>query len=227
MNRVAIMQPTYLPWCGYFGLIKTVDTFVFLDTVQFSKRSWQQRNQIKTPNGPIWLTIPTINKGKRDQLIKDTFINKDEKFASKHLKSIINNYSKAKFFDSESEPIFEIINSNYELIADLNISLITLICKQLNINTKFIRSSSIKCSLKKDELLAFICQEINATEYISPPGSKNYLESSVAFERINLPIKYFEFNHPIYNQLWGEFLPNMSIVDFLFNCGKNTKDLLI
>ena len=88
MTDVAIMQPTYLPWSGYFGLIESVDIFVILDNVQFEKRSWQQRNQIKTPNGSIWLTVPIFSKGKRDQTIQNTKINRDDEFSRRHKKSI-------------------------------------------------------------------------------------------------------------------------------------------
>tara|TARA_Y100001978_G_scaffold200321_1_gene216367 strand:- start:724 stop:1413 length:690 start_codon:yes stop_codon:yes gene_type:complete len=226
MKRVAIMQPTYLPWHGYFELISSVETFVFLDSVQFSKRSWQQRNLIKTPQGLAWLTVPVLSKGKRTQLIKDTLINKESNFITKHIKCIEKNYAKASFYESESKILFENMNSEYDNISDLNINLIMHISSRLNIKTNFIRSSSLDHIGTKSDLLASICSILGASEYISTPGSKIYLEESESFKNINLPIKYFEYSKPIYKQLWGDFLPNLSIIDMLFNCGDETNLLI-
>lgn len=226
MNRVAIMQPTYLPWYGYFELINRVDTFVFLDSVQFAKRSWQQRNSIKTANGSMWLTVPILSKGKKDQLIKDTLIDKDSKFISKHIKSIEINYANASFFGSEAKLLFDILRSDYKYISDLNIDLITNLCERLKIKTNFIRSSTLKHYGSKADLLASICSIVEASEYISPPGSRNYLELSNSFMKINLPVKYFEYSQPIYNQLWGDFLSNLSITDMLLNCGDETIEII-
>lgn len=226
MNRVAIMQPTYLPWHGYFELINSVETFVFLDSVQFSKRSWQQRNLIKTPQGLSWLTVPVITKGKRSQLIADTLIDKESNFIVKHIKTIEKNYARASFFENESKLLFESMSSNYENISDLNINLILNICSRLNIRTNFIKSSTLNHSGIKSDLLASICTILGASEYISTPGSKVYLEESDSFKKINLPIRYFEYSKPIYKQLWGNFLPNLSIVDMLLNCGDQTNLLI-
>jgi len=216
------MQPTYLPWIGYFSLIKHVDTFVFLDSVQFTRRSWQQRNQIKTITGSKWLTVPIFSKGKRKQLIKDTIINDESDFCKEHIKTIKFNYCKANYFESESKFLFNILRSHSNYIADLNIEIINYLCERLKIKTNFIRSRDLDCKGSKADLLASICSILDATEYISPPGSKDYLEVSDAFKDIDTNVNYFEYKHPIYEQLWGDFLPYMSIVDLLFNCGDNS-----
>ena len=101
--KVAIMQSTYLPWVGYFALMKSVDVFIILDSVQFSKRSWQQRNQIKTESGAKWLTVPVISKGKKDQLIADVKIDYSSKFPESHINMIEQNYRKSPFFGDFSE----------------------------------------------------------------------------------------------------------------------------
>jgi len=226
MNKVAIMQPTYLPWSGYFGLINSVDTFVFLDSVQFAKRSWQQRNQIKSQNGPQWLTVPVLTKGKRDQLIMDAIINNEDNFRNKHIKSIESNYSKSNFFKTEAKPLFEKIKCNYKTLSLQNMELINYLCERLSIKTTLLKSSDLNYFGSKSDLLASICLEVNASEYISPPGSKIYLDFSNAFSKINIPVRYFEYSHPVYNQLWGEFIPNMSIIDMLFNCGDESINLI-
>ena len=126
MTSVAIMQPTYLPWHGYFALMSVVDIFVLLDDVQFNKRSWQQRNRIKTQNGTSYLTVPVFTKDKRDQLISEVLINRDIDFVNKHLKSIQHNYSKAKYFDFYFRKISEIYRKKHLYLSKLNIDFILL-----------------------------------------------------------------------------------------------------
>jgi len=225
MTRVAIMQPTYLPWCGYFGLMQYVDIFVFLDTVQFSRRSWQQRNQIKTANGPQLLTVPVI-KGKRNQRIIDVEIDHKSNYSHSHRRSIELNYRKALHYEEFSTELLRAIERSSKLLVDLNISLILQMKALLGIDAEILRSSQLSGQGKKAELLASLCQQVGATEYISPPGSREYLEASEAFENISVPVHYFQFEHPEYAQMYGEFLPYMSCVDMLFNCGPDSMSLI-
>ncbi len=226
MKSVAIMQPTYLPWSGYFGLLESVDTFVILDNVQFAKRSWQQRNKIKTPNGSRWLTVPIESKGKRDQVIEKTIINSEKDFSSQHKKSIEVNYAKSRFFKNEYKQIFKLINPGKKFLAELNLDLIEYFCYRLSIKTKIIKASQINCSGAKANLLFSICNTLGAQTYISPPGSKEYLKEGSLFDSSNIKVNYFNFNHPKYEQLWGEFLPYMSLIDMIFNCGDESIELI-
>ena len=219
MLKVAIMQPTYLPWLGYFALMHSVDKFVLLDTVQFSRRSWQQRNQIKTANGELMLTIPVISKGKRDQLIRDTKIDMERDFIENHIKAIIFNYKKAKYFKSYSDQIFDIMLLKHESLFLLTSELINLFKGFLSINTELIFASQFENVGVKDELLANLSGQVGASKFISPPGSKNYIENSKFFDGKNISIDYLKFTHPSYCQLYEPFLPNMSIIDLIFNCG--------
>ena len=224
--RVAIMQPTYLPWSGYFGLFNYVDFFVFLDSVQFERRSWQQRNKIKSSSGSFFLSIPVISKGLREQKIKDIKIDKELKFFEKHIKSITQNYKRTLYFEEYSNEIFHKILNNNGNLCDLNIQLILTINNFLGIKTETCRSSQLKITGKKGHLLASICTELGATEYISPPGSKEYLDQTDIFEKNNIPIKYFQFNHPVYTQQYNGFESNLSIIDLLMNCGDESLDIL-
>jgi len=216
--RIAIMQPTYLPWCGYFGLMHSVDLFIFLDSVQFERRGWQQRNKIKTPNGFQWLTVPVISKGKRAQLIRDVQIDNSSSFSVKHLKAIELNYKKAANFNVVFPEIRMMLEVPSEKLAELSISLILHLKQLLGIETPVIRSSELKVDGAKTELLASLCLQVGATEYVSPPGSKNYIELSDAFREKGISIRYFDFVHPEYPQLYGEFLPYMSCIDMMMNC---------
>jgi hypothetical protein len=224
--RVAIMQPTYLPWLGYFGLMHSVDMFILLDSVQFARRSWQQRNQIKTSNGPIWLSVPVLSKGKRDQLISEVEVDYSQGFPSSHQKSLTANYGKSPYFKLLSQPIFEILDSKDKFLVDLTINLIRWMANELGITTPIRLASEFSTVGAKADLLVSICQEVGGTEYVSPPGSKCYLDESDAFERQNMPVHYFHFNNLDYSQRFDQFLPNMSIVDLLFNCGPESLQLI-
>ena len=226
MTRVAIMQPAYLPWSGYFGLMQSVDLFIFLDSVQFARRSWQQRNQIKTATGPQWLTVPVLVKGKRDQLISQVEIDMAAGFDVAHCRALKFNYCQANHYQPYVDAIVALIEDPPPLLADLTIGCIEGMAQMLNIDTPTIRSSTLNNIGTKADLLASICQQVDATEYVSPPGSREYLEASDAFEKIGVPVRYFGYQHPVYHQPFGDFLPYMSSLDMLFNCGEQSKLLI-
>ena len=224
--RVAIMQPTYLPWAGYFGLMQSVDLFILLDNVQFARRSWQQRNQIKSPSGAKWLTASVQKRGRRDQLISQVELDNSGGFADVHRKTIIHCYRKAKYFENYSADLFKQICYPKTMLCDLNQSTIELLASQLNISTPIQSASDIGGVGNKADLLADICKIVGATQYISVPGSKGYLEGSSAFDERGISVRYFQFDHPFYEQLHGDFLPYMSVMDMLFNCGSESPDLI-
>lgn len=226
MTRVAIMQPTYLPWSGYFGLMHTVDVFVFLDSVQFARRSWQQRNQIKTANGAQLLSIPVLSKGKRNQLISEVEVDQSAKSGVAHHKAVEMAYSKAPCFKDYADELLPFLENPSPRLADLTIDLTLRLKSMLGIKAQILRSSEINGVGSKADLLASLCQQIGASTYISPPGSREYLDESNAFEKVGVPVQYFEFKHPEYPQLFGEFLPYMSIIDMLFNCGNRSLSLI-
>jgi hypothetical protein len=224
---VAIMQPTYLPWIGYLAMIDLVDTFIFLDTVQFEKRSWQQRNRIKSPNGPIWLTVPVHTKGAFDQAISSVRIDRDRKFAEKHLASLQGSYGKTPFFQDGSARLFGLIRDHNGGLADLNIGLIRAIADWLGVETRILRASDMDNKGHKADLLAHLAIQAGAKTYVSAPGSMDYLSESDAFDNCGIDVRYQAFEHPIYRQRFGEFEPYMSIVDILFNEGPDrTRELM-
>ncbi len=226
-RRVAIMQPTFLPWIGYFALIHEVDTFVFLDSVQFAKRSWQQRNQIKTASGAQWITMPVASSGLREQFIKDTLISAEGDSAKKLINSLSTNYGKAPHFNKYSDSLFAEFHAEKSNLCVLNLSLIRLFMKLLSIEGKTLfRSSELPVSGAKANLLVSICQHLRFTRYVSAPGSKEYIEESGAFGAAGIEVEYFAYEHPVYQQLYGNFLPYMSIVDLVFNEGERSLAIL-
>jgi len=225
--RVAIMQPTYLPWIGYFSLINSVDLFIFLDNVQFERRSWQQRNRIKTMNGPQWLTIPVLSKGRRTQKVNEVVIDLPSGFSERHKETIRHTYRQARFFEDSMRFIEDVIPSRFSnLLADYSIEGVRQINAFLGICTETIRSSSLGSAGQKAELLANICVEVGARTYISPPGSHPYLSESDCFQKTGIPVEYFKFTPTEYPQLYCGFISHLSVVDAIFNCGPETAKLI-
>ena len=227
MKNIAIMQPTYLPWIGYFAMIDRVDEFVFLDSVQFEHRSWQQRNQIKSANGALWLSIPVQIKGNRDAAIKDMQIQEPENTIKKHWSSITQNYSKAPYYKKYAPDLATIMQEAARKgIGALNSEIIIWFCNKIGIETPILYASRTNASGKKAELLANICIERGADHYLSAPGSREYIEESSDFSDKGIDVSYHKYDHPVYKQLYPPFLPYMSILDLLMNCGTESLAIL-
>lgn len=222
---IAIMQPTFLPWMGYFTMIACVDKFIFLDSVQFERSSWQSRNKIKLQEKEYLLSL-SCKKTPLQTKIQDITLNQDQRWKKKLLKTLVQAYSTSINFEKYFSYIERAVLNNSNL-ADLNIDLITYFCKELNIKTPLFRSSKLNLSTRKrEEGLIDICKYFNDDFYLSPQGSKDYLETEFArklFEDEKINIRYFNFEHPSYTQMGENFIKYLSIVDFLFNT-KNPAD---
>lgn len=221
--RVAISQSNYIPWRGYFDLIASVDIFVVYDNMQYTRRDWRNRNKIKTPNGDIWLTVPVDVKGKYLQKIYETKIIECD-WNEKHLQALKYNYKKSKHFKSVI-PIIEnlYLENKFEFLSDLNIKFIKTICEYLGINTEIVSSRNFILKDERSERLASICSDLGATKYISAPAARDYLTERI-FDDYAVSVEWFEYiNYPEYTQLWGEFIPNLSIIDLILNEGKDAK----
>jgi hypothetical protein len=227
--KVVIMQPTYLPWIGYFSLIEQADYFVFLDNVQFEKQSWQQRNKILTNKGLEWLTVPVLIKGRFGQVIKDVEIS-SAKFAGKHIKQIKQNYSKAPFFEKLGEQFFGVLQEASEghSLCDLNISLIRWICRKLGITTKFFNASEMSAEGTRSALLVNIISELSAKNYLSPLDSLKYIKEDYdIFKQNEISVAFEQYKHPEYKQVNDSFTPYASIIDLLFNEDDNSKSIIL
>lgn len=225
---IAISQPTYLPWPGYFSLIRQSDHFIFLDDVQFDSRSWQQRNKILVNGKYFYLTIPIKKKGLKSQLIKECEI-KDNKFFLDHLKIIKHNYSKAKYFD---DFYFELEKLNTQIVnqknlSDVNILIIKKILEILKIKKKITKSSDSKIKGKKTEKLINLINLSKEKTYLSNTGAKKYLyEDLDKFNKKKIQVKILNFENKPYKQLHSNFVPNLSILDLLFNLGEKSLDYI-
>lgn len=224
-KKIAILQSNYIPWKGYFDLINSVDEFILYDTAQYTKNDWRNRNKIKTPNGIKWITIP-VKQEKLGQLIQETVIQEDF-WKKKHWNMLTHNYSKTKYF-KEYKPIFEklYLDNNEVYLSKINYSFIKEICEILNINTKIRWSSEFNLVDGVTEKLISICQQCEASEYLSGPAAKDYFDMELAHVN-NIKVEWMDYNnYPQYNQRNGDFEHGVSILDLIFNEGPNSVNFM-
>lgn len=223
MKLVSIRQPGYIPYLGFFKKIQTADIFVYLDDVQYTRSDWDNRNKIKTCDNSMWLTIPVLNKTKG--LLNEVKIDYSKNWVYKHKSAIKFNYEDTPFFDLYWKDIESILDKKYTKIFDLNITLIDYFISILDIHTKTIFSSDLEIDLVGSQKLCEICKLVGGDTYLSGELGQNYLNSTI-FENENISVIFEKFEHPTYSQKYSKFLPNMSIIDLLFNEGNNSKNIL-
>jgi len=226
--KCVITQPDYIPWRGYFHQIRKADVFVFFDDVQYDRRGWRNRNRIKTPNGPIWLTIPVMNKGVRTNRtpIHQIQIDWTQDWVRKHWSTIEQAYGKAPFFANYAQTIKSIYHQRTRFLADFTIDLTCHIATVLGISsTKFIRSSSLGSSGTKTDRLLVILKKLGATHYITGPTAKNYLDED-KLANSGISTEYMVYDYPPYEQLYPPYDPQVSVLDLLFMRGPDCGDFI-
>jgi hypothetical protein len=221
MKKVAILQSNYIPWKGYFDMIAAVDEFILYDDMQYTRRDWRNRNQIKTPQGVQWLTVPVLVKGRYHQKIRETEIDGTD-WATAHWKALAQNYRRAPHFAEIAEwlePLY--LGESYSHISQLNRRFIEAICNYMEIETSITHSWDYALSDGQTERLADLCVQAGGTEYISGPAAKDYLEEQV-FDAMGIKLTWFDYaDYPPYPQCYGEFTHGVTILDLLFNCGED------
>jgi len=222
--KIGIHQPNYLPWLGFFYKMAKVDIFVLLDNVQYEKNGLTNRLKIKTPQGGTWLSLPV--KRKFPQLIKKAELVDFSKEKERHIKTIELNYKKAKYFDYLFPELREILARDWQCLADLNIELIKFFKEKLSIKAKLEIASNYNIVGKGTDLLVNLCKIFNADTYLSGKGGEKYQEEE-KFKKAGIKLEYTDFIHPVYPQLWGDFIPNLSIIDLIFNCGPQSFEYLM
>jgi hypothetical protein len=222
MNCV-ILQPSYIPWRGYFHQIYKADCFVFYDDVQYDKNGWRNRNRIKTRTGPVWLTIPVLHRGSVSERIPimDMRIDWSKDWSRKHWSSIQQSYSKAPYFNLYAELLEGFFRQKPDFLADFTIDLTMAIARSLGIErTRFVRSSKLGGSgVKTDRLVDILCK-LGATHYISGPAARDYLEED-KLAHAAISVEYMAYDYPEYRQLYPPFDAQISILDLLFMTGPN------
>ena len=224
-KTVAILQSNYIPWKGYFDLIAAVDEFILYDDMQYTKRDWRNRNQIKTPEGTAWLSVPVKAKGKFEQSIRETEI-EGEGWRAQHLKSFAFNYRKAPHYTEIMALIEPLYAQHYTHLSVMNEAFLRSICDYLGIKTPIMHSWDYTLEEGKTERLVALCKQAGASAYISGPSAKDYIDPA-QFEAAKIQLSWFDYSgYPAYPQLWGEFTHQVSILDLLFNCGKDAAQFM-
>jgi hypothetical protein len=224
MKRVAIVQSNYVPWRGYFDLIRSVDEFILLDDVQYTKHSWRNRNRIKTSNGTIWLTIPVRCRGGPPA---DAVEIADPGWAKRHLKTLAAAYGRATGYEYWEEWLKELyLGREFASLSHVNRVFLESICRALGVSTSLTQSRRYPVKGSKSERVLELCLAAGAQEYVSGPAARSYLDEG-AFRREGIALRWFEYpSYPAYQQRWPPYEPRVSILDLLLNTGPDAGSFL-
>jgi len=221
---VAVHQPQFLPWLGYFDKIDRADVFVLLDNVQFKKNEWQNRNKIKTAQGWQWLTVPVLYR--YPELINEVTINNRVNWQHKHKQALVSNYKKAPYFEMVTNMLGDIFSSPWEYISQLNSAVVKTTARALGIDTQiYIASELEEFPQDPDERLVAITKYFGAGTYLAGIGGKGYMNLET-YKKNGIEVIFQDFKHPVYQQLFGDFEPFMSSIDLLFNQGDKSLTVL-
>jgi len=221
--RVGMIQSNYLPWRGYFDLIDDVDLFVFYDDVQYTPRSWRNRNRIKTPRGPAWITVPVLHD--RTTLVQEARIDHEQRWVAKHTRALSVAYAKAPYFARYAESLFSVLRTEASTLSDLNIALCRWGMEQLGIRTALRRSSEFAVQDEKSLRPLRILESLGATAYLSGPTARAYTDPE-RFRASGIALEFKSYDYPDYPQLYGAFEPAVTVLDLLFNCGSESRAYL-
>jgi hypothetical protein len=225
-KRIAIVQSSYIPWKGYFDLIASCDEFVLYDDAQYTKRDWRNRNRIKTPQGPLWLTIPVVVKGRFDQRVCDTVVS-DSTWPEKHWRSIRAHYSRAPCFTEVAARLEELfLGSSSDRLSDINRRFLVALCGMLGITTRLTWSMDYNLESGRTRKIAGICRQAGATEYISGPSARSYLDER-QFADAGIAVTYADYSaYPEYTQLYPPFDHYVSVIDLLVHLGADAPQFM-
>lgn len=218
-------QPTYLPWCGLFDKIAQADTYVSVDTVQYMPKEWQNRNRIKTPQGPIWLTVPVHRKGHREKPLSEIRIDYHTPWQRRHLRAIEMSYGKAPYFDRYIGHLREIYGWRWDTLCRLNEHMLQWFLDELGIRVSFRRASERDLRGTKSELVLDMCRAFGATTYIFGGEGRNYADVA-AFRAAGVEPVFQQYAHPEYPQIGGPFVSHLSVLDLLMNCGPDSLNII-
>jgi len=221
--NVVILQPSYIPWRGYFDQIRRADLFIFYDDIQYDKHGWRNRNQIKTHQGKQWLTIPVHTKGVTNGTpIKDVRIDWSKPWAKNHLKTITISYSKSPYFNMFLPLLNAMYQRHDEFLADFTIEISILLARELGFSsTRFMRSSELKgIQGQKTDRVIDILKTVGATHYYCGPSAASYMEPE-KFDEAGITFEYMQYNYAEYRQLHPPYDPHVSILDQMFMMGKD------
>ncbi len=224
---VSANQPYFAPFPGFFQKALLSDVLVLLDRVQFPRgTTWLTRNRVKNDQGALWLTVPVWKKGLGLQRIDEVRICHEGRWAGKHLASLKSAYGNAPFFEDHEPFLDALYSERLERLVDFNVKIIRHMMAHLQVATRLVLLSELNADATEPRLSVDICRELGAARFLAQSGAKKYLDEA-QFEQSGISLTFFTPRPPVYPQLWGDFLPNLSVFDLLFNCGPRTRNLLL
>lgn len=229
MTQITIHQPDFLPWLGFFNKVSLCEILVIGDHVQYEDHGFRNRNKIKTPTGPQWLTVPVSNKfGDPIKMVPVSYLERNGKLWTEvHLQTLKHNYSRSPYFENVIGILEEVYEKKFQFLADMNIELLKKILEFLNLKTTIKRTSELGLNASKTESIIEICHTLKANKYVSGPLGKKYADEAL-LKKNGITIFYPKYEHPTYTQQFMKlgFLPNMSIIDLLFNEGPSSLSII-
>jgi hypothetical protein len=220
LTTLVVLQPSYLPWLGYFDQMRKADVFVWYDDVQFDKHGWRNRNRMKGPKGPLWLTVPVLHKGRPSQPIKAVEIDNRQPWRRKHLLSVQQLYARAPFADAVLPQFAEILGRAWKGLVDLDIATTEWLATELAIETPCYRASQVGIEGDRNGRLVELCRHFQATRYLSGDSARDYVDIE-RFRAAGVEVAWHSYQHPHYPQLHGDFVPYLSALDLLLNVGRS------
>ena len=214
--KVAIHQPQFLPWLGYLDKIDRADLFVVLDSVQFKKNEWQNRNRVRTDRGWQWVTVPVLHRF--GQRINEVHINETVDWRRKHLHALELHYARAAHRGQVVKGLAALYRQPWERLADLNLAVLRWLLDSFGIKTQLRLSSEMQLRDEPTERLIDICRAAGATSYLAGAGAREYMDVP-KFEASGIGLEIQEFRHPVYRQCHEPFVPNLSAIDLFLTCG--------
>jgi hypothetical protein len=221
VTTLVVLQPGYLPWLGYFDLMHRADVFVHYDDVQFDKHGWRNRNRIKGPKGPLWLTVPVRHSGRAGQPILEVEIDDRQDWRRKHLASIGQLYARAPFLPTLLPRLQGVLGEPYARLVDLDLALAGWLATELGIDTACHRASKLGIGGERNDRLLNLCRHFGATRYLSGNAAKDYLDIP-RFAAAGIEVVWHDYAHPTYPQLHGAFASHLSVLDLLLNIGADS-----
>jgi len=226
MTTLVVLQPSYLPWLGFFDQFDRADIFVYYDDVGFDKNGWRNRNRIKTPRGPLWLTVPVLTAGRIGQPIVDVDIDNGQPWARKHVRSVREAYAKAPFAKRHLEELEALLAQPWARLVDLDLALTAAMCRWLDLTSiRVMRSSEIGITGERSARLLALCRHVGADHYLSGNAAQDYLDLAL-FEAHGIRVSWQNYRHPVYPQLHGPFVPYLSALDLILNLGPESLNIV-
>lgn len=225
-TSIAIMQPVYLPWLGYFEQMAVCDEFMFLDDVQYTKQDWRNRNRIRTKDGSMWLTIP-VRRARLEQGLNETKINAQSKWRRKHLAALEMNYKPCPYYNEVIEIYRQATETCAERLIDITIPLVKALADYLSIAPCYSLASdyAVQPSSKQDRVIK-LCRKRKAGIFYTGPAARDYIDTA-EFTKNGIEVVFQDYQHPVYTQHFKGFESHMSIIDLLMNYGPTAREILL